>query len=110
MGIPDHITCLLRNLHAGQEATVRTRHETMDWYKIGKGVHQVCVLSLCSFNFYAEHILQNAGLDDSQTGIKITRRNINNLSYTDHTILMAQSEEKLKEHLDVGERGVKMLA
>ena len=82
----------------------------MDWYKIGKGVHQVCVLSLCSFNFYAEHILQNAGLDDSQTGIKITRRNINNLSYTDHTILMAQSEEKLKEHLDVGERGVKMLA
>ena len=82
----------------------------MDWYKIEKGVHQVCVLSLCSFNFYAEHILQNAGLDDSQTGIKITRRNINNLSYTDHTILMAQSEEKLKEHLDVGERGVKMLA
>ena len=82
----------------------------MDWYKIGKGVHQICVLSLCSFNFYAEHILQNAGLDDSQTGIKITRRNINNLSYTDHTILMAQSEEKLKEHLDVGERGVKMLA
>ena len=110
MGIPDHLTYLLRNLYAGQEATVRTGHETMDWYKIGKGVHQVCVLSLCSFNFYAEHILQNAGLDDSQTGIKITRRNINNLSYTDHTILMAQSEEKLKEHLDVGERGVKMLA
>ena len=95
----------LRNLYAGQEATVRTVHETMDWYKTGKGVHQVCVLSLCLFNFYAEHILQNAGLDDSQAGIKITRRNINNLSYADDTILMAESEEELKEHLEEGERG-----
>ena len=99
MGIPDHFTCLLRNLYAGQEATVRTVHETMDWYKTGKGVHQVCVLSLCLFNFYAEHILQNAGLDDSQAGIKITRRNINNLSYAYDTILMAESEEELKSLL-----------
>ena len=101
----NHLTYLLRNLYTSQEATVRTGHGTTGWFQIGKGVHQVCVLSLCLFNFYAEHILQNAGLDDSQAGIKITRRNINNLSYADDTILMAESEEELKEHLEEGERG-----
>ena len=79
MGIPDHLTCLLRNLYAGQEATVRSGHGTMDWFKTGKGVHQGCILSPCLFNFYAEYIMQNAGLDESQAGIKITKRNINNL-------------------------------
>ena len=83
MGIPDHLTCLLRNLYAGQEATVRTGHGTMDWFQIGKGVCQGCVLSLCSFNFYAEYIMRNAGLEEAQAGIKIARRNINNVRYAD---------------------------
>ena len=96
MGIPDHLTCLLRNLYAGQEATVRTRHGTMDWFKIGKGVRQGCLLTPCLFNFYAEYIMQNAGLEEAQAGIKIAGRNINNLRYTDDTKLMAESEEELK--------------
>ena len=92
MGIPDHLTCLLRNLYAGQEATVRTRHGTTDWFQIGKGVHQGCILSPCLFNFYAEYIMRNTGLDEAQAGIKIARRNINNLRYTDDNTLMAESE------------------
>ena len=96
MGIPDHLTCLLRNLYAGQEATVRTGHGTMDWFQIGKGVRQGCILSPCLFNFYAEYIMWNAGLDEAQAGIKIARRNINNLRYADDTLLMSESEEKLK--------------
>ena len=91
-GIPDHLTCLLRNLYAGQEATVRTGHETTDWFQIGKGVHQDRILSPCLFNFYAEYIMRNSGLDEAQAGIKIARRNINNLRYTDNTTLMAESE------------------
>ena len=93
MGIPDHLTCLLRNLHAGQEATVRTGHGTTDWFQIGKGVHQGCILLPCLFNFYAECIMRNARQDEAQAGIKIARRNINNLRYADDTILMAESEE-----------------
>ena len=93
MGIPDHFTYLLRNLYAGQEATVRTGHGTTDWFQIRKGVHQGCILSPCLFNLYAEYIIQNAGLDEAQVGIKIARRNINNLRYTDDTTLMAESEE-----------------
>ena len=93
MGIPDHLTCLLRNLYAGQEATVRTGHGATDWFKIGKGVCQGCILSPCLFNFYAEYIMRNAGLDESQAGIKIAGRNINNLRYADDTTLMAESEE-----------------
>ena len=93
MGIPDYLTCLLRN--AGQETAVRTRHGTMDWFQIGKGVHQGCELSPCLFNFYAEYIMQNDRLDDSQTGIKIARRKTNNLRYADDTTLMEQSEEEL---------------
>ena len=93
MGIPDHLTCLLRNLYAGQEATVRTGHGTTDWFQIGKGVCQGCILSPCLFNFYAEYILRNAGLDEAQAGIKIARTNINNLRYADDTTLMAESEE-----------------
>ena len=85
MGIPDHLTCLLRNLYAGQEATVRTRHVTSDWFQIGKGVHQGCILSSCLFNLYAEYIMQNDGLDEAQAGIKIARRNINNFRYADGT-------------------------
>ena len=96
MGTPDHLTCLLRNLHAGQEATVRTGHGTTDWFQIGKGVCQGCVLSPCLFNLHAEYIMQNAELDQSQAGIKIARRNINNLRYADDTTLMAESEEELK--------------
>src|SRR5574340_1766620 len=96
MGIPDQLTCLLSNLYAGQEATVRTRHGTTDWFQIGKRVRQDCILSPCLFNFYAEYIMRNAGLDETQAGIKITRRNINNLIYTDDTTLMAESEEELK--------------
>ena len=96
MGIPDHLTCLLRNLYAGQKATVRTRHGTMDWFQIGKGVCQGCILSPCLFNLHAEYIIQNAGLDEAQSGIKIARRNISNLRYTDDTTLMAESEEELK--------------
>ena len=99
MVIPDHITCLLRNLYEGQEATVRTRHGTTDWFKIGKGVQQGCILSPCLFNFYADYIMWNARLDESQTGIKIARRNINNLRYADDTTLMAESEEELKSLL-----------
>ena len=93
IGIPDHLTCLLRNLCAGQEATVRTRHGTTNRLKIGKGVHQGCILSPCLFKLYAEHIMWNAGLDELQTGIKITRRNTNNLTYADNTTLMAEREE-----------------
>ena len=93
MEIPDNQTCLLRNVYASQEATVRTGHGTTDWSQSGKGVRQGCILSLCSFNLYAEYIIRNAGLDEAQAGIKITRRNINNLRYTDDTTLMAESEE-----------------
>ena len=96
MGIPDHLTCLLRNLYAGQEATVRTAHGTTDWFQIRKGVRQACILSPCLFNFYAEYIMRNAGLDEAQAGIKIARRNIKNLRYTDDLKLMAESEEELK--------------
>ena len=95
MGIPDHLTCLLRNLYAGQEATLRTGHGTTDWFQIRKGV-QGCILSPCLFNLYAECIMRNAGLDEAQAGIKIARRNINNLRYADDTILMAESEGELK--------------
>ena len=99
MGIPDHLTCLLRNLYAGQEGTVRTRHETMDRFQIGKGVGQGCILSPCLFNFYAEYIMRNAGLEKTQAEIKIAGRNINNLRYADDTTLMAESEEELKSLL-----------
>ena len=99
MGIPDHPTCLLGNLYAGQEATVRTGHGTTDWFQIGKGVHQGCILSPCLFNLYAEYIMQNARLDEAQAGSKIAWRNINNLRYTDDTNLMAESEEELKRLL-----------
>ena len=92
MGIPDHLTCLLRNLYAGQEATVRTGHGTTNWFQIGKGVCQGCILSPCLFNFYAEYIMRNAGLEETQAGIKIAGRNINNLRYADGTTLMAESE------------------
>ena len=97
MGIPDHLTCLLRNLYAytSQEATVRTGHGTTNWFKIGKGAHQGCILSPCLFNFYAEYIMRNAGLDEAQAGIKIAGRNINHLRYADDTTLMAKSEEEL---------------
>ena len=95
MGIPDHLTCLLRNMHAGQEATVRTRHGTTDWFQIGKGVCQGCVLSPCVFNFYVAYIMRNAGLVEAQAGIKIAGRNINNLRYADDNSLMAESEEAL---------------
>ena len=93
MRIPDHLTCLLRNLYAGQEATVRTGHGTTDWFQIRKGVRQGCVLSPCLFNLYAEYIIRNAGLEETQAGIKIAGRNINNLRYADDTTLMAVSEE-----------------
>ena len=93
MGIPDHLTCLLRNLYAGQKAIVRTGCGTTDWFQIGKGVHQVCIFSLCIFNLYAEYIMRNARLDEAQAGIEISRRNINNLRYADETTLMAESEE-----------------
>ena len=96
MGIPDHLTCLLRNLYAGQEATVRTEHGTTDWLQIGNGVRQGCILSLCLFNFYVEYIMRNAGLEETQAGIKIARRNINNLRYADDTTLMAEREENCK--------------
>ena len=93
MGIPDHLACLLRNLYAGQEATVRTGHRITDWFQIGKRVCQGCILSPCLFNLYEEYITRNAGMDEAQTGIKIAGRNINNLRYTDDTALMAESEE-----------------
>ena len=99
MGIPDHLTCLLRNLYAGQEATVRTGHGTTDWFQTGKGVRQGCILSPCLFNLYAEYIMRNAGLDEAQARIKIAGRNINNLRYADDTTLMAESEEDLKSLL-----------
>ena len=99
MGIPDHLTCLWRNLYAGQEATVRTGHGATDWFQIGKGVHQGCLLSPCLFNFYAEYIMRNAGLDEAQSGIKIARRNINNIRYADHATLTAESKEELKSLL-----------
>ena len=99
MGIPDHFTCLLRNLYAGQEATGRTGHETTDWFQIGKGVRQGCILSPCLFNLYAEYIMRNSGLEEAQAGIKIARRNINNLRYADDTTLMAESKDELKSLL-----------
>ena len=108
MGIPEHLICLLRNLYAGQEATVRTGHGTTDWFQIGKGVRQGCILSPCLFNLYEEYIMRNAGLEEAQTGIKIARRNINNLRYADDTTPMAESKElksllmKMKEEREVG--------
>ena len=99
MGMPDHLTCLLGNLYAGQEATFRIGHGTTDWFQIGKGVHQGCILSPCLFNFYAEYIMRNARLDEAQAGIKIAGRNINNLRYADDTTLMAESKEELKSLL-----------
>ena len=99
IGMPDHLTCLLRNLYAGQESTVRTGHETTDWFQIGKGVHQSYILSPCLFNLYAEYIMRNAGLDEAQAGIKIARRNISNLRYADDTTLMIEVEEELKSLL-----------
>ena len=96
MGIPDHLTYLLRNLYAGQESTIRTGHGTTDWFQIGKGVHQGCILSPCLFNLYEEYIMRNAGLGEAQARMKIAGRNIYNLSYADDTILMAESEEELK--------------
>ena len=110
MGIPDHLTCLLRNLYAGQEATVRTGHGTAVWFQIGKGVRQGCILSPCLFNVYAEYIMWNARLDEAQAGIKIAGRNINHLRYADDTTLMAESEEELKSLLMKVKRRVKKLA
>ena len=99
MGIPDHLSYLLRNLYAGQESTVRTGHGTTDWLQIGKGVHQGCIVSSCLFNFYAEYIMRNAGLEEAQAGMKFARRNIHNFRYADDTTLMADSEEELKSFL-----------
>ena len=99
MRLPDHLTCLLRNLYAVREATVRTGHGTTDWFQIRKGVHQGCILSPCLFNFYAEYIMRNAGLEETQAGIKISGRNINNLRYADDTTLMVESEEKIQSLL-----------
>ena len=99
MGIPDHLTRLLRNLYAGEEATVRTGHGTTDWFQLGKGVHQGSILSPCLFNFYAEYITRNAGLEEAQAGVKIARRNISNHKYADDTTLMEESEEELKSLL-----------
>ena len=108
MGIPDHLTCLLRNLYAGQEATVRTGQGTMDWFQTGKGVCQGCVLSLCLFNLYAEYIMWNARLDEAQAGIKIARRNINNHRYADDTTIMAESEELKSLLMKVKEESEKL--
>ena len=105
MRIINHFSSLLRNLYSGQEATVRTEHGTMDWFKIGKGVCQGCILSPCLFNFYAEYIMQNVRLDEPQVGIKMAGRNINNLRYADDTTLMEESEKELKKPLDESERG-----
>ena len=110
MGIPDHLTCLLRNLYAGQEATVRTRHGTKDWFQIEKGVRQGCILSFCLFNLHAEYIMRNAGLDEAQAGIKIAGRNISNLRYAGDTTPMAESEEELKSLLMKMKERVKKLA
>ena len=109
MGVPDHVTCLLRNLYSGPEATVKTGHGTTDWFQIGKRVCQGCILSPCLFNLYAEHIMRNAGLDEAQAGIKIARRNINNHRYAEDTTLMVESEE-LKSLLMKRKRRVKKLA
>ena len=100
IGIPDHLTCLLRNLYAGQEATVRTGHRRTDWFQIGKGVHQGCLLSPCLFNLHAEYIMRNGGLEEAQAGIKISRRNINNHRYAVGTTLVAESEEEIKKPLE----------
>ena len=113
MGIPDYLICLLRNLYAGQEATVRTGHGTTDWLQIGKGVHKGCILSPCLFNLYAEYVMRNAGLEEAQAGIKIARRNINNLKYADDTTIMAESEVELKSLLmkvkeESGKGGLKL--
>ena len=108
MGLPDHLTCLLRNLYAGQEATVRTGHGRTDWFQIGKGVRQACILSPCLFNFYAEYIMRKAGLEEAQAGIKIAGRNINNLRYTDNTTLKVESEEELKSLLKWKRRVIKL--
>ena len=110
VGIPDHLTCLLRNLYAGQEATVRTGHGTTDWFQIGKGVSQGCMLSLCLFNLYAEYIMRNAGLEEAQAGIKIAGRNINNLRYADLHHPYGRKWRRTKKPLDESERGVKKLA
>ena len=110
MGIPEHLTCLLRNLHAGQEATVRTGHGLTDWFQIGKGVRQGCILSPCLFNLYAEYIMRNSGLEEAQAGIKIAERNINNVRYADDTTFMAESEEGLKSLLMKVNWRVKKLA
>ena len=110
MGILDHLTCLLRNLYAGQEATVRTGHGTTDWFQIGKGVCQGCILSPCLFNLYPEYIMQNAGLDEAWAGIKIARRNINNLRYADDTTLTVETEEELKSSWWKWKRRVKKFA
>ena len=107
-GITDHLTCLLRNLYAGQEATVRTRHGTADWFQIGKGVHQGCILSPCFFNLYAEYIMRNAGLDEAQAEINIARRNINNLRYADDTTLMAENKEPKSLLMNVKEESEKV--
>ena len=108
MGIPDHLTCILRNLYAGQEATVITGHGTTDWFQIGKGVHEGCILSPCLFNLYAEHIMRNAELEEAQAGIKIAGRNINNLRYADDTTLMAESEELKSPLMKVKEKSEKV--
>ena len=108
--IPDHLTCLLTNLNAGQEATVKTGHGKTGWFQIGRGIHQGCILSLCLFNLYAEYIVRNAGLDEAQAGIKIARRSINNLRYADDITLMAESKEELKSLLMKVKRRVKNLA
>ena len=105
MGIPDHLTCLLKNLYAGQEATVRTGHGPTDWFQIGKGVQQGCILPPCLFNLYAEYIMRNLGLEEAQAGIKIAGRNSNNLTYANNTTLMTESEEEPKKPLDKSEGG-----
>ena len=105
MGIPEHLTCLLKNLYAGQEAPVRTGHGTTDWFQIGKGVRQGYILSPCLFNLYAEYIMRNAGMEEAQAEIKIAGRNINNLRYADDNTLVAESEEELKKPLDESESG-----
>ena len=110
MGIPDHLNCVLRSLYTGQEATVETGHGTTDWFQIGKGIRQGYILPPCLFNFYAEYIMRNAGLEEAQAGIKIARRNINNLRYADDTTLMVESEEELKSLLMKVNKKVKKLA
>ena len=105
MTLSDHLICLLKNLYVGQEATVRTEHETTDWFQIGKGVGQGCIMSPCLFNLYAEFIVRNAGLEEAQAGIKIAGRNSNSLRYADNTTIMAESKEELKEPPDETERG-----